>query len=224
MILKYTKLKSKNLISFLEPRVTISKQGKTIFKDKNTTILRHLMSTPGTILGNLETIIINSKIVSQSFFPIGGITAISEWKFRKYAKSGQYFDISYIDNGDLAPIDDRETELEKSLKRILDLYTNLGHIYDSKTCVMDIKNARVLLGEIPPDQIDTYKEKWNERRNPEYFNINLKCFGVEKIKPIIFRGLAGLEIELREADVEHIINDLYEIYGPEMLINFIKNG
>ena len=222
MIVKYTKLKSKNLIVFIDPKVAISNEGNVIFTNNYTTKIRHMIHVPGKTLGYLDTIIVNKDILEQSFFPLAGVSAMVDRQPKTKIAEGQHFGIDFMKN--FVTLRSRETDLEKSLKRILDLYTNLGCIYDSGTCVKDVKNARLLLGEIPPDQIDTYKEKWNERRNPEYFDINLKCFSVGKIIPICLRGRSGVEIELKEADVEHIINDLYEIYGQEMLINFIKNG
>jgi len=100
MIVKYTKLKSENLISFLEPEVFIAKKGHIVYENNCATfatfVVRHLIHTkePGRTLGNLETIFIDGKRITQSFFPIGGTTAVSERKSNRIARSGKYFDIA----------------------------------------------------------------------------------------------------------------------------------
>lgn len=99
-IVNYTYDKNKNLIVFLKPEVTVSKLGNLIFGKTgllvNVEHIRHLVHTkkPGITLGYLNTVLVNNKRISQSFFPLAGVVAISERSSKEKQKkeNGQFFE------------------------------------------------------------------------------------------------------------------------------------
>lgn len=222
MIVRYSVRKSDNTIVFMKPEVSISKKGEIIFTNNYTTKIRHMINVPGKTLGYIDTIIVDDKILMQSFFPLSGVIASAKRESGLNVSKGKSFGIDFMK--DFVTLRNRETDLEESLRKILDLYTNLGCIYDSSVCALEIAKARALLGDIHPSRIPTHKEKWREQRHREYFDMKLKCFGINSIAATSLRGMSGLLINIKEAEVEYIINELYEIFGPDMLIDYIKNG
>lgn len=100
----YSYDKTHNLIVFLAPIVSVSKTGHVIFTNEGlfTDVVetRHLIHDrgygtntmgKGKTLGYLDTVFVNNKRISQRFFPLNGITAISERKDKDTLRKGQSF-------------------------------------------------------------------------------------------------------------------------------------
>lgn len=118
----------------------------------------------------------------------------------------------------------REKELEISLRQVLYLLTNLCGPPNPTEYTSIIKNARRLLGDISNKTAPKKKEILEKFRFLISFNITLKCKSVEDISPICLGGGSGVNVILKDVDATEVAAELYELFGEEILIDFIKNG
>jgi len=110
-------------------------------------------------------------------------------------------------------------KLKDSLRRVLEVFTNLHRIPDSEEIYEVIKEARSLLGETSK-KFDI-RDKYNISC---WFDISVNCSRIEKIKPYSSSGNCMMSLKLKEVEVSQILAELYELFGEDLMIDFIKNG
>lgn len=118
----------------------------------------------------------------------------------------------------------REKELERSLRKVLSVFSRLVGIYDSKEATKIIREARKLLGDIPNKKTKAKIDILENYSCTSCFDINLVCKKIEETIPICLGGGSGVRVKLKEVDTISIIAELYELFGENLLIDFIKNG
>jgi hypothetical protein len=109
--------------------------------------------------------------------------------------------------------------LKNSLKSILSIFTNLTTLYNSDAAYKEIKTARKLID-------DKTKNSTNQDSyiQTNWFNVKLECSNIEYIRPCCRGGRSGIKIKLREVEIGYLLAELYELFGEDLLIDFIKNG
>lgn len=118
----------------------------------------------------------------------------------------------------------RKQELKDSLGEVLDIFTNLTRIPPIGHITQAVKRARNLLGIKSTPLYSKQKKILEKYRYVSRFNIELKCRMVEKITCSFEGGGPEVIVKLSGVNTADILAELYDLFGEDLLIDFIKNG
>jgi len=104
------------------------------------------------------------------------------------------------------------------------MFTNLTIIPCSEDIYIAVKKARKLLGDVSNKKSQNKEYLMTKYRFATWKNINLECNRINKVTPTCRGGSTGLKLELRDVDTTDILEELFNVFGEEILIDFIKNG